>query len=355
MIEPTAMAVTREELQLATRNHGMPLEALHHPITPFGLHYLLIHYDIPALELSGWHLRVEGEVAQPLDLTMDDLRSMAPATHAVTMECAGNGRALLEPRAPSVPWLVEAVGTAEWTGAPLATVLAEAKATSEAVAVVFTGADRGVEGGIEQSYQRSLPVATAMTADAVLAYEINGIALPPQHGFPLRLVVPGWYGMANVKWLTTITVQREPFDGYQESQAYRMKQSPEESGEPVMRILPRSLMAPPGIPDFFTRRRLVPAGECELTGRAWSGHGAIVAVDVSTDGGVTWHAADVGARSLGPYAWQHWHSSWSAEPGDHELCCRATDDAGNQQPLDPQWNVGGFTNNAVHRLAVRVE
>ncbi len=354
MSEPT-MAVTREELQLATRNHGMPLEVLRHPITPLGLHYLLIHYDIPIVDVSNWQLRVEGRVARPLELELDALRSMPATTYAVTMECAGNGRALLEPRASSVPWLVEAVGTAEWTGVPLATVLDQAGVLPDAVAVVFSGADRGLEGGVEQCYQRSLPLETATTSDAILAYALNGVPLPPQHGAPLRLVVPGWYGMTSVKWLTTISVHDEPFHGYQETHAYRFRRDEHDAGEPVSRIMPRSLIAPPGIPDFFTRRRVVAAGACEITGRAWSGHGAIVTVEVSPDGGRSWQPAEVEPPSLGPHAWQGWRWSWSPVAGDHELCCRATDAAGHTQPVDPTWNVGGYTNNAVHRIIVTVQ
>ena len=141
----------------------------------------------------------------------------------VTLECAGNGRARLHPRPVSQPWLVEAVGTAEWTGTPLAPLLREAGIDADAVDVVFTGADHGVERGVEQDYQRALPLAEALRAEVLLAYEMNGAPLPAQHGFPLRLVIPGWYGMAHVKWLTRITVLAEPFDGYQNAVAYRLK------------------------------------------------------------------------------------------------------------------------------------
>ena len=214
-------------------------------------------------------------------------------TTTVTMECAGNGRARLSPRPISQPWLGEAVGTAEWTGTPLRPLLEEAGPLDEAVELVFAGADRGIHKEVEHDYERSLPIADALRDEVLLAYEMNGAPLPPQHGFPLRLVVPGWYGMTSVKWLTRITAVREPFEGFQQL-AYRYRQEPEDDGTPVTRMDPRSLMIPPGIPDFMTRSRIVDAGRHVLRGRAWSGWGPIERVEVSADGGSTWAAAELG-------------------------------------------------------------
>jgi DMSO/TMAO reductase YedYZ molybdopterin-dependent catalytic subunit len=342
------VSISLEELQLAARNHGMPLEALRHEITPLGLHYLLIHYDIPVVDAAAWRLTVDGLVERPLELTLDDLRARDAVTAPVTMECAGNGRAQLEPHVVSQPWLTEAVGTMEWSGVPVAALLAEAGAQGDEV--VFTGLDRGVEGGVEQDYARSLPLADC--EGALLAYACNGEPLPPQHGFPLRLVMPGWYGMTSVKWLQRITVVAEPFEGYQMVTGYRMKRSEDDPGAPITRIEPRSLMVPPGIPDFMTRRRFVPAGRVRLEGRAWSGWGEIARVEVSVDGG-EWTAADLG-RPPGPAAWAPWSWDWEAEEGEHELRVRATDTTGRSQPDAPPWNVGGYANNAVQRVAVTV-
>ena len=193
--------VTLEELQLAARNHALPLEALRYPVTPLGLHYLLTHYDIPAVDPETWRLEIGGSVERPLSLSLAQLRERDALTVPVTLECAGNGRALLAPRPLSQPWLTEAVGTAEWTGVALGPLLAEAGLRDDAVEVLFTGSDRGIEGGVEQTYERSLPRAEALGPDALLVYAINGRPLPPQHGAPLRLVIAGWYGMAHVKWL----------------------------------------------------------------------------------------------------------------------------------------------------------
>jgi sulfane dehydrogenase subunit SoxC len=345
--------ISLEELQLAGRNHALPLEALRYPITPVGLHYLLIHFDIPHVDPQGWRLELGGLVEKPVALTLAEVRARPGRTLAFTLECAGNGRALLEPRAVSQPWLQEAVGTAEWTGTPLAPLLEEAGLSLEAVDVVFTGHDRGVQGDVEHDYARSLPVAEALREEVLLAYEINGQPLPPQHGFPLRLVVPGWYGMTHVKWLRSITVVDEPFRGWQQDVSYHLRDSEDEQGRPVTRMLPRSLMIPPGIPDFLTRTRLLEPGPCTLEGRAWSGWAPVERVEVSADGGLTWTDAEL-AEPVSEFAWRGWTHTWTAEPGEHELCCRASDGAGNVQPLSPVWNYDGFCNNAVQRVQVVV-
>jgi sulfane dehydrogenase subunit SoxC len=343
--------ITAAELRLAARNHALPLEALRHPITPAGLHYLLIHYDIPAVDPDSFRLEIGGAVDMPLTLSLADLRARPRVAQPITFECAGNGRALLEPRPLSQPWLTEAVGTAEWGGTPLAPLLEEAGPSDAALELLFSALDRGVEGGVPQAYERALPIGEAR--DGLLAYEMNGAALPPQHGFPLRLVVPGWYGMQNVKWLNRITVLEEPFGGYQNAVGYRMYGADGEPGEPVTRMLPRSLMVPPGVPDFMTRTRHLEQGPTTLSGRAWSGHGGIERVEVSTDGGATFNAATL-EPPLGPNAWRGWSFDWDAEPGEHMLSSRATDAAGNTQPLDPPWNLKGYANNAVERIQVLV-
>jgi sulfane dehydrogenase subunit SoxC len=343
--------ITPAELRLAARNHGLPLEALRYPITPAGLHYLLIHYDIPAVDPDAFRLELAGAVEDPLSLSLGDLRARERVSLPVTFECAGNGRALLAPRPLSQPWLTEAVGTAEWGGTPLRPLLEEAGVRPEAVEALFTGLDRGVEGGVPQAYERSL--ALADTEHALLAYEMNGAPLPPQHGYPLRLVVPGWYGMTNVKWLDRITLLEEPFQGYQQAVGYRFYDADGVPGDPVSRMLPRSLMVPPGVPDFLSRERVLEPGPVALTGRAWSGHAPIDRVDVSTDGGATFAAAPLD-DPLGEAAWRGWRFEWSASPGEHVLCSRATDAAGNTQPLEPAWNLKGYANNAVERILVRV-
>jgi DMSO/TMAO reductase YedYZ molybdopterin-dependent catalytic subunit len=349
----TAGEISIEELQLATRNHGMPLEALRWPVTPVGLHYLLVHYDVPLVDETTWRLSVDGEVAAPAELSLDDLHALPAHEVVATFECAGNGRARLDPRPVSQPWLQEAVGTGRWRGARLRDVLELARPGADALEAVFSGLDRGVEGGEEQAYQRSVALAS-LDDDALLAYELNGGPLPPQHGHPLRLLVPGWYGMTNVKWLARITLVSEPFTGYQQARGYRMRATEDEDGTPVERMAPRALMVPPGIPEFMSRDRSLAAGAVTLEGRAWSGHAEIEQVEVSTDGGVSWAPARLAPPELGRWAWRGWTFAWNAGPGEHELACRARDAAGNEQPLAPAWNVGGYANNAVQRVRVTV-
>ncbi len=340
-----------DELALAARNHGMPLEALHLDLTPAGLHYLLIHYDIPMVDPAAFRLRIEGSEA--LNLSLDDLRARPRVSMPVTLECAGNGRALMSPRPLSQPWLLQAVGTAEWTGTPLRPLLEEAGVPDGAVDAVFTGLDHGLEGGEEQDFERGLPLAEALADQVFVAYEMNGQPLLPQHGSPLRLVVPGWYGMAHVKWLTRIRFTRERFEGYQNRQAYRVRASAEDVGEPLGRIVPRSLMVPPGHPEFPTSERYLHPGPVTLEGRAWSGFGGIDRVEVTTDDGATWSDAAV-ASTLGPHAWSHWTIDWDAIPGTHVLASRATDASGRAQPDEATWNTGGYSNNAPQRVRVTV-
>lgn len=343
-----------EELQLALRNKALPLEGLHYDITPTGLHYTLIHYDIPAVDVTRWHLEVGGQVQTRLSLTLEELHQQPLQTLRVTLECAGDGRALLHPRPLSQPWLTGAVGTAEWSGTPLRLLLEEAGVGEGVGEILFTGFDRGIEGGVEQDYQRSLPLSTALHDDVLLAWAMNGAPLEPQHGSPLRVIVPGWYGMAHVKWLRAITALSTPFDGYQQTVAYRYSQSREKPGKPVTLMRVRALLIPPGIPDFLTRVRLVQRGSVELRGRAWSGRATITHVEMSCDGGCTWALAEVG-EPQGAYSWQSWWYLWDASsPGTYELCCRAYDSAGNVQPLEQHWTARGMGNNAVQRVRVVV-
>ncbi|MFF4906052.1 sulfite oxidase [Streptomyces sp. NPDC001260] len=347
--------IGRDELALATRNHGLPLEALRYDVTPPGLHYVLTHYDIPYVpDDTAWRLSVTGRVQRPLHLDLADLKGFPQVTTRVTLECAGNGRALLTPRPVSQPWLVEAVGTAEWTGVPLRLLLAAAGVDADAVDVVFTGADHGVERGVEQDYQRSLPidVATGTEPEVLVAHTMNGAPLPPQHGRPLRLIVPGWYGMAHVKWLREVAVTDAPFTGFQQSVAYRLRQESGEEGEPVTRIVPRALLVPPGFPDFMSRARVVRPGTVPLEGRAWSGRAPVTRVDVSTDAGRTWREAELEPDDGRPWAWRRWHFGWTAAEGEYELSARATDAEGHTQPLQQPWNRGGFANNLVQRVPV---
>ena len=300
---------------------------------------------------SEWRLQVGGLVRRALTLSLDEIRARPRRSLPVTLECAGNGRARLFPRPISQPWLNEAVGTAEWTGTPLAGLLAEAGVAPGAVEILFSATDHGIEKGYEHDYARSLAIADATAPDVLLAYEMNGRPLEPQHGFPLRLLVPGWYGMTQVKWLSRIDAIAAPFEGYQQAVAYRYRSGPDDPGVPVTRMRPRALMIPPGFPDFLTRRRTVEQGQVIVRGRAWSGMAPIARVELGIDG--AWKDATL-LDPLGPFAWRAWSCEWQATPGDHLLACRATDAAGNVQPVEQPWNLQGMGNNLIQQVPVSV-
>jgi sulfane dehydrogenase subunit SoxC len=350
----TTPEFSREEVGLALRNPGMQLEGLRYPITPVGMHYLLIHFDIPHVDPATYRLAVKGRVHSPLELPLQEIRARPKVTMPVMMECGGNGRAHLAPRPVSAPWHDEAVGCAEWTGTPLRPILEEAGLLDDASEILFTGHDRGVDQGDEHAYERSLTVEDALREEVFLAYEMNGAPLPPQHGSPLRLVVPDWYGMASVKWLKEIRAIDEPFEGVQQVIAYNYRQSEEDPGTPVTRKRPHALMIPPGIPDFLSRKRHLKAGELTIEGRAWSGFGPVERVEFSADGGKSWQDANLG-DSVGHYGWTAWSIKWDARPGDHELCVRATDASGRTQPIggEEAWNQGGYGINVVQRVPVQ--
>ncbi len=333
----------------------MPLEALSYPITPLGLHFLLIHWDVPRLDhIAPYRVTLGGRVRTPLTFGLDELKARPTVKQPSVLECAGNGRAFLHPRPIYVPWFHEAIGTYEYTGTPLRPLLEEAGILNDAVEIVFTGWDEGVDLGVRHAFERSMPVAEALRDGVILAWEANGQPLLPQHGWPLRLVVPDWYGMQSVKWLKAITVLNEPFQGVQQKKVYRITQSADDPGQPVTRKAVRSLMQPPGIPDLLTRHRFLAPGRHVLHGAAWSGYGSITRVEVSMDGGQRWHDAQRDA-AVSPYAWTPWNYVWEdARPGDYTLSTRATDAAGNMQPLNQVWNYQGMANNGVQRLAVTV-
>ena len=346
---------SRAEVRLALRNREMPLEALALEVTPTGMHYLLSHFDIPMVDPSTWRLEIGGLVERPTSLGLEELRRLPATTEPVTLECAGNGRSLMTPRHEGQPWHLGGVSTARWTGVRLADLLVEVGVRDGAVDVAFTGADEGIEEGVRQAYAWGLPIAEALRTDLLLAFEMNGRLLEPQHGAPLRLVVPGWYGMASVKWLTRIEVLAAPFDGPQPA-SYRTVQREDDTGEPISRIGPRALMIPPGVADDDDEQlaRVVDADILRLTGRAWSGLGPIERVEVSADGGVTWIDAALGTPP-GPAAWVSWNAevSLAGSAERHELCARATDASGATQPDAPVWNLWGYVNDAIQRVAVR--
>jgi DMSO/TMAO reductase YedYZ molybdopterin-dependent catalytic subunit len=330
-------------------NAETPLAVLEQPLTPIGLFYVRNHFDVPALDPGRMRLSVDGHVERPLELGLDELRTLPAKTMVVTLECAGNGRTWMTPRPPGTPWGWGAVSTGSFTGVPLRDVRDRARPRTGAVEVAFRGADRGeVAPGRTASFERSLPLDAALAPDTLLVHEMNGAPLTPDHGFPLRLVVPAWYGVASVKWLTRVTVLRQPLEAFYQTEHYVYDGEPGTPGRaPVTRMRVRSLIARPA------EGAELRAGAVEIAGAAWSGDGAIREVAVTTDGGRAWRAAAL-EPAASPYAAVLWSLRWDAPPGEHVIASRASDAAGGIQPLEPVRNALGYGNNVVQRVRVRV-
>lgn len=331
-------------------NAETPLAALQENVTPNHLFYVRNHFDVPNISAEQWRLSIGGAVHDPLTLSLSQLQTLSHETLHVTLECAGNGRTAMTPRPPGTPWGVGAVGSARFTGTPLRRLLERVAPVDNAVEVLFVGADCGVgKHGEPETYARSLPLDAALHPDTLLAWRMNDAALTPEHGYPLRLLAPGWYGMASVKWVKEIKVLTRPFDGFFQTSEYVFRDArgiPD--GAPVTRMRVRALIAHPL--DGAT----LSCGAITVHGVAWSGAGSIRCVEVSFDGGAHWQAAQIEGESS-QYAPQRWRATWRpASNGAHTLIARAIDSAGNTQPHEPLWNRLGYANNNVHRVSVVV-
>ncbi|WP_437675454.1 sulfite oxidase [Sorangium sp. So ce131] len=354
---PNSYVTSAPEALLAFRNHGFLMELANQPVTPLGVHYLLIHFDVPQLSAESYTVAVGGRVRRPRQIPLREIMSRTIVQSLHTMECAGTGRHLLTPRPIYVPWFKNAIGTYRYVGTPLAPILRESGILDDAVEVLFTGWDVGVDLGVEHAFERSMPIADALRPEVMLAWEANCQPLLPQHGFPLRLIVPSWYGMASVKWLRAITVLNEPFRGFEQASQYRYRRDADDPGVPVREKRVNSVMKPPGLRDLESAYRFAAPGTYVIEGKAWSGFGPIARVEFSSDDGRTWAPAGIQRLSEDPFAWVSWRARWDAAPGRFVLRCRAFDSAGNSQPLDPNeaWNYEGNGVNAAMRVHVIVE
>lgn len=338
-------------------NLEMPFADLREYRTPTERLYVRCHFPIPEIDAARWRLRLEGAVRQPMELTYEELRALPQTAITMTMECAGNGRAFLEPKVKGVQWELGAVGTAEWRGVPLRLLLERAGLNPDAVEVILEGADRGEikeppRPPGEIHYARSLPLAKAQ-ADVLLALELNGDALPAAHGFPLRAVVPGWFGMASVKWLERIVVTTEPFHGYYQSIDYSYWE--ERAGLPA--LVPLAAMRTKAQIARPATDEKVPAGTTyRVHGAAWSGESEIEKVEVSTDDGAAWNEATLLGEPV-PHAWRLWEFQWQvpATAGTSSLRARATDTRGKVQPATRQPGYGTYMVNHSLPVTVRVE
>ncbi|AMJ68075.1 sulfite oxidase [Hymenobacter sp. PAMC 26628] len=324
--------ITREKDPM---NLELPFPTLEDRLVPNNRFYVRSHFPIPALEAASWQLSIGGAVQNPLVISYDELRALPAVTVAATLECAGNGRARLTPKAKGLLWEQGAVGNATWTGVPLAALLARAGVQAGALEVIFEGADHGTVADEPKSpgaihFARSLPLAKARQPEVLVAYLMNGQSLPPEHGFPARLVVPGWYGMASVKWLSKLTVSAVPYAGYWQTleYAYWQRAHGQPTLVPVTEMLVKAEIARPALYE------VVPAGQpYRVFGAAWTGEDEVTGVEISADEGRTWQPAQLLDAAV-PFAWRLWEFIWTppTAPGRHTLRARATDGAGRTQP-----------------------
>jgi DMSO/TMAO reductase YedYZ molybdopterin-dependent catalytic subunit len=320
-------------------------------VMPSARFYVRNHFQIPVLDPAAWRLEVRGLVDRPLRLSLRELQQMRSETQVVTLECAGNGRSLLDPPVEGEQWQLGAVSTAEWTGVPLVEVLDRCGVRGDAVEVLFRGADSGAIAGRANdiSFERSLPVADARSSGVLLAYAMNGAPLPREHGYPLRVIVPSWYAVGSVKWLTEIEVLGERFDGYFQADryVYEWERNGSVEREPVSLQQVRSLVTEPKAGDTLT------PGPVLVRGVAWSGAAAIARVDVSVGDG-PWHEARlIGDRHR--HSWQWWEASVEVDGnGPSSIRSRAADLAGRVQPERAVWNRLGYGSNAIACTSVDV-
>jgi DMSO/TMAO reductase YedYZ molybdopterin-dependent catalytic subunit len=324
-------------------------------VTPIDVFFVRQHLPRPAaIDTSAYRLTVNGMVSKPLQLTLADLRNLPQFTVPATLECTGNGRGFYSPKVPGIQWMRGAIGNAEWRGPRVSDVLKMAGADSSAAFMETDGADAPVAS--TPDFIRSLPMKKAMHPATILALSMNG-QTPAIHGFPVRLVVPGWDGTSWVKWVTRITAAAQANTGFFMNPAYRY---PKYSLPPGTPANPAELEVIEGMPvkSCITapeEQAKIAPGPVTIRGFAWAGENAIERVEVSTDGGSRWREAQLSSQKL-PFAWRLWNLEWRpGDPGYYTLMSRATDTAGRVQPIVSQWNPSGYLWNAIDRVGVIVE
>jgi DMSO/TMAO reductase YedYZ molybdopterin-dependent catalytic subunit len=336
-------------------NLEMPFEKLDGFITPTEAFYVRTHFPIPKIDKNKWRLRVEGEVKKLFELSYDELLKLESRKIPVTLECAGNNRNFLEPKVKGAQWGLGAVGNAKWTGVPLSILLDRAGVNSDAGEVILEGADGGKledpkSPAGELRFARSIPLTKARE-DVLLAYKMNEVDLPAQHGFPLRAIVPGWYAMASIKWLKRIIVTNKPFNGYYQTLDYAYWKRRGEIADlvPLSEIAIKAEIARPAEGEIISANSKV-----RIHGAAWTGDGEIVKVEISTNGGASWDKAKLIGESK-PNAWRLWEYEWKtpACSGKQTLIARATDSGGRIQPVEHDPDRGTYMIN--HLLPITVE
>jgi DMSO/TMAO reductase YedYZ molybdopterin-dependent catalytic subunit len=335
----------------------MPLDKLQSWITPVDLFFVRNHVSEPySVNPDTWRLNVTGEVDHPLELSYADLQKLDSVTVTNTLECAGNGRAFFEPHAPGIQWQRGAVGNARWTGPRLNDLLNRAGVKPTGKHVVFKGLEEP-PGKVPQ-FMRSIPIEKALDPDTLVATHMNGEKLSPHHGFPARIMVPGWIGAASLKWVAEIRVLDHEFDGNYMKPGYRLPErslAPGEDLKPgdvtnaVTKLNVKSVIAAPGDGSLIRRRPFT------IRGAAWAGEADVTRVDVSVDNGQTWKPADLG-QDHAKYAWRLWQYTWTPQKaGGYVIMSRATDSAGRVQPAQAAWNPSGYLWNAIDQVKIHVQ
>ncbi|MDQ6663164.1 MAG: sulfite oxidase [Acidobacteriota bacterium] len=336
-------------------NLESPASVLRTFITPADQFYIRNHFKQPEITADAWGLKVQGAVGRPLEIGYRDLVGMPPRTQVSMLECAGNGRVFLVPKENGAQWQSGGMGNAEWTGVPLGAILEKAGLKSNAVDVMFEGADQGEikddpKSPGEIHFARSLPVAKARNGNVLLAYKMNGADLSPAHGFPVRVIVPGWYGMASVKWLARIVVTDKPFDGFFQSLQYSHWERPNGTPTllPVTEMHVKASIVTPMLDEVVPRD-----APFKVRGLAWAGESGIAQVEVSTNGGQNWSKAVLTGPTV-RYAWRLWEYDWQAPtPGHYTLMARGTDTEGHIQPMERNKDHRNY--EITHVLPVKVE
>jgi len=341
--------------QKEPKNLEAPFDRIDSYLTPTELFYIRSYFPIPNLDRASYQLRIDGAVRHPFTLSYDELRSLRSETRIATLECAGNSRVFLVPQVQGAQWELGAVSNAEWTGVPLRALLERAELAEDVCEIVLEGADRGIPkeeplppGPI--SYVWSLPHAKAMQPEVLIAYAMNGRDLPRDHGFPVRAIVPGHYGMASVKWLTRIRAVSDPFHGYWQTSDYAYWALTD--GKPVRRALGemklKSEIARPRVYETLPPNQIY-----AICGAAWAGETDVTEIAVSTDGGQTWAKAEF-LDPVRRHAWRRWKFDWLTpkKSGQYTLLARAKDASGMLQPNEHDQNNVVYVIN--HSLPIEV-
>jgi len=340
--------------KLNPENQETPIKFLREWITPEEYFFLRNHFSYPDVDERNYSVTIDGEVYNSKVFQIDDLLQMSSKSFVVSLECSGNKRAFFDPEIYGTQWKEGALSQGIWKGVPLRILLEHIGIRNNAKEVVFEGHDHGTRKDIpgDYSYARSLPLGIALHPDTIIAYELNGKPIPYKHGHPLRLIVPGWYGMAWVKWLKRITIISGKFSG--PFQAIDYNYYPEKNSDmgkhPVtFKNINSTILSPLNLSNLNNEPHWI-------EGVSWTGKGTVTEVEISTDGGSEWHKTDLKRYPNQPFAWVYWSYYWKpSRKGEYSIMSRARDSRGRIQPLEPYWNRKGYGYHAVSKIRVKVE